>query len=169
MSEFAEWADGGDFDEEAFQDAMATALHPNEQDEEILGSYYDSISDELEKEVERSRRERGRPAEISERPEAVRRQQIAAISDPKERAELEALLEERDAPVKANSDEEYEKLWNSLSEDEKEKFRAEARTQIEQEEREEEQRILKFYDDEIARLSDKLDGLEPEEPEPVAN
>lgn len=31
------------------------------------------------------------------------------------------------------------------------------------------QRIDKFYDDEIARLSDKLDGLEPEEPEPVVN
>lgn len=38
-----------------------------------------------------------------ERPEIVRRQQIAAIADPKERGELQALVKERDAAVKANS------------------------------------------------------------------
>ena len=31
------------------------------------------------------------------------------------------------------------------------------------------ERIDKFYDDEIARLKDKMDGLEPEEAEPVVN
>lgn len=123
MTELAAWADGGDFDEEAFQDAMGGVQTPHGEERQRMCKLYE---------------------EWEER-EAAKAERANYTTKIKPQA------------------------WDHLADASDEEIDKWCGAEIDRRHREELEQISKFYDDQIARLEEKMYGLEPEEPEPSIN